>query len=114
MDQEQERIEADLRGLLQGEVRCDDLFTQLYAADASVYELRPLGGVRPKSAADVAALCQYASEHNLPLHARGAGTGLTGASLGPGLVVDYSHSMRRILWIDENVVRVQAGVVHAQ
>ena len=35
MDPEQQRIEEDLRGLLQGDVRCDDIFTQLYASDYS-------------------------------------------------------------------------------
>ena len=35
MDAESQRIEEDLRGLVQGEVRCDELFTQLYASDAS-------------------------------------------------------------------------------
>ena len=49
MTPEQQRIEEDLRGLVQGDVRCDDLFTQLYACDASIYELRPLGVVRPRS-----------------------------------------------------------------
>ena len=48
MDPDQQRIEEDLRGLLQGDVRCDDVFTQLYASDASIYELRPLGVVRPR------------------------------------------------------------------
>ena len=46
MDPEQQRIEEDLRGMLQGDVRCDDVFAQLYASDASIYQLRPLGIVR--------------------------------------------------------------------
>ena len=50
MDPERERIQADLRGLLEGEIRCDDLFVQMYATDASVYEIRPLGVVRPRGA----------------------------------------------------------------
>src|SRR6185436_1727330 len=97
MDAERERIQADLRGLLSGEVRCDDVFVQLYASDASLYEIRPLGVVRPRSTADVVACVKYAAEKNLPIHARGAGTGIAGESLGPGLVLDFSHSMRRIL-----------------
>lgn len=113
MDQERERIEADLRGLIAGEVRCDDVFLQLYASDASLYELRPLGVVRPRSTADVVACVKYAAENNLPIHARGAGTGLAGESLGSGLVLDFSHSMRRIVANHGESVRVQPGVVHA-
>ncbi len=57
---------------------------------------------------------QYAAENEIPLHARGAGTGLAGESLGPGLVLDFSHSMRRILACDRDTVRVQPGVVLSQ
>lgn len=113
MDQERERIQADLRGLLDGDVFCDDVFVQMYASDASVYEIRPLGVVRPRSLADVVACVQYAAENEIPLHARGAGSGLAGESIGPGLVVDFSHSMRRILASDQETVRVQPGVVCA-
>ena len=34
MDQERMRIQDDLRGLLAGQVRCDDIFLQLYASGA--------------------------------------------------------------------------------
>ena len=113
MDQERERIQADLRGLLDGDVFCDDVFVQMYASDASVYEIRPLGVVRPRSLADVVACVQYAAENEIPLHARGAGSGLAGESIGPGLILDFSHSMRRILACDHETVRVQPGVVCA-
>lgn len=111
MDLQSERIQADLRGVIRGEVRCDDVFTQMYASDASIYEIRPLGVVRPKHAEDVSAVCRYATEHVIPLHARGAGTGLAGESIGPGLVVDFSHAMRRIINVTEDTVTVQPGVV---
>ena len=114
MDSERERIQADLRGLVQGEVYCDDVHTQLYATDASLYQVRPLGVVRPKHAADVAACVKYAAEQQLPVHARGAGTGLAGESLGRGLVLDFAHTMRRVVHVDGDKVRVQPGVVHAQ
>ncbi len=113
MDPDQQRIEEDLRGRLQGEVRCDDLLTQLYASDASVYELRPRGVVRPRSAADVVATVQYAAENGLALHARGAGSGLAGESLGRGLVVDFSRYLRRISPAGNGHIRAQAGVVLA-
>jgi len=114
MDQQQERIQADLRGMLQGDVLVDDVSLQLYASDASIFEIKPLGVVRPRGVKDVVATVQYAHEHGIPIHARGAGTGLAGESIGPGLVVDFAKYMRRILRIDEDTVRVQPGVVHAE
>ncbi len=113
MDPDQQRIEEDLRGLLQGEVRCDDVATQLYATDASIYELKPLGIVRPRTVDDVVAVVRYAAENHLPIHARGAGTGLAGESLGRGLVLDFSRYFRRIVADEGDRVRVQPGVVLA-
>lgn len=114
MDQERARIEADLRGLLEGDVRCDDITRQMYASDASIYEVIPLGVVRPASTEDVVACVQYAAQNQLTLHPRGAGTGVAGESLGRGLIIDFAHSMRRVLSQDDQTVRVQPGVVLAQ
>ncbi|MEX2169635.1 MAG: anaerobic glycerol-3-phosphate dehydrogenase subunit C [Pirellulales bacterium] len=112
MDPERQRIGEDLRGLVAGDVFCDPLHTQLYATDASNYELRPLGIVRPRTTADVVATVDYARQNRLPIHARGAGSGLAGESLGRGLVIDFSRYMRRVLSVGGDQVRVQAGVVH--
>ncbi|HUY31643.1 MAG TPA: anaerobic glycerol-3-phosphate dehydrogenase subunit C [Pirellulales bacterium] len=112
MDQQRERIQEDLRGLISGEVRCDDVFLQMYASDASIYQIKPLGVVRPRSTGDVVAAILYARENQFPIHARGAGTGLAGESLGPGLVLDFSSHLRRILRVESESVRVQPGLVH--
>ena len=112
MDQERQRIQEDLRGLLAGDVHCDDLFVQLYASDASIYQIQPLGVVRPRNVEDVVACVKYAAENEIPIQPRGAGTGLAGESIGRGLVIDFSYSMRRILQVDDTAARVQPGVVH--
>ena len=65
MDQERERIQDDLRGLLAGDVRCDDLFLQLYASDASIYEIKPLAVVRPRNTRDVVTCVEYAADSGL-------------------------------------------------
>lgn len=114
MDAEQLRIEEDLRGQVDGDVRCDDLFVQMYASDGSIFETPPLGVVRPRTREGVAALVRYAHARGIPLFARGAGTGLAGDSLGRGLVVDFSRYFRRILSYGEDTVTVQPGVVLAQ
>ncbi len=79
IDQQRERIQADLRGLIAGDVRCDDIFLQLYAGDASVYAIRPLGVVCPRSVGDVSACLRYAWEKKIPVHPRGSGSGTAGA-----------------------------------
>jgi FAD/FMN-containing dehydrogenase/Fe-S oxidoreductase len=111
MDPARQRIQDDLRGLVRGDVHCNDLFLQLYASDASIYQIKPLCVVRPRSTADVVKCLQYAAEQKLPVHARGAGTGLAGESLGAGLVLDFSRYMRRIVHTAADHVRVQPGVI---
>ena len=98
MDEQRTRIQDDVRGLIAGEIRCDDVFLQLYSSDASVYQIKPLGVVRPRLCGrcrSLRAIC--VGENQIPIHARGAGTGLAGESLGPGLVLDFSSHFRRIL-----------------
>ncbi len=114
IDSDRVRIQDDLRGLLVGDVLFDPLHVQLYASDASIYQVRPLGIVRPRTGADVVQLVRYASEQNLTLHPRGAGSGLAGEALGRGLIVDFSKYMRRWRRIDETQVRVQPGLVLAE
>ncbi|MEL6899181.1 MAG: FAD-binding protein, partial [Planctomycetota bacterium] len=82
MDVQRQILQDDLRGVLQGDVRCDPVTCTLYASDASIYEVPPLGVVRPRNVADVVATVRYAAQHDLPIQARGAGSGLSGAVLG--------------------------------
>ncbi len=96
MDIDRQRIQDDLRGIVRGDVLCDRFTRQLYSSDASIYQIRPLGVVRPRNVADVVATAQYAAEHELSLHPRGAGSGVSGESLGRGLIIDFSRYMRRI------------------
>ena len=111
MDPERARIQADLSGQIDGQVRCDATFLQMYSSDASIYEIQPLGVVRPAHVQDVVACVKYANENEIPLIARGAGTNVVGASIGAGLIVDFSFSMRRVEAVGREDVTVQPGVV---
>lgn len=114
MDPERERVQADLRGIVQGEVRCDDLFVQMYSSDASIYEIKPLGVIRPRSVSDIVAAVQYAAENDISIHPRGAGSGVAGESLGAGLLIDMTYAMRRPLEFEVETARVQSGMSLAQ
>jgi FAD/FMN-containing dehydrogenase/Fe-S oxidoreductase len=110
-ESQRERVHDDLKGILKGDLYFDDISRALYATDASIFQVAPLGAVAPRDEEDVQDLVRYAAEHELPLVPRGAGTGLAGESLGPGLIVDLSHHFRAILEIGPDFVRVQPGVV---
>jgi glycolate oxidase len=76
----------------------------------------PLAVALPETTADVAALVRLCGEHDVPVVARGAGTGLSGAAAGieGALTVAFTR-MNRILEIDEPnlTVTTQPGVVNA-
>ena len=107
-----ERVREDLKGVLKGELLFDDLSRTLYATDASIFEVRPVGVAVPRDEEDVAALVRYAGENQVPLTARGAGTGLAGESLGAGLVVDLSRHFQSIVSTSSDTVTVEPGVVY--
>ncbi len=111
MDPERARIQADLSGQIEGQVRCDDVFLQMYATDASIYEMRPLAVVRPDSTEDVVACMSYARDNNIPIIPRGAGSNVAGSSIGPGIILDFSFSMRRMVRVDRETVTVEPGIV---
>lgn len=111
MDIQRERIQDDLRGVIDGTVECNDPITTLYSTDGSVYQMRPAAVVCPRHWRDVSQAIIYAREHGLGVHCRGAGSSLAGESLGEGIVLDFSQYMRRVIDIKDGVVRVQPGVV---
>lgn len=114
MDEDQLRILEDLQGEFEGELRFDAVTREIYSCDSSIYQILPLGVACPKHTDDVVTLAKYAYENDIPLIARGAGTGLVGGCLGRGLVIDFSRFMNRILNVDSQQVRVQPGVVRDQ
>ncbi|MBB4905340.1 FAD-binding and (Fe-S)-binding domain-containing protein [Actinophytocola algeriensis] len=109
-------IIGQLRRDVGGEVMADDYTRQLYARDASMYSITPQAVVFPRDADDVAAVVAAARDHAVPVTARGAGTSLAGQTVGPGIVLDLSRHMSRILSLDPEagVAHVQPGVVQDQ
>src|SRR5437867_11056386 len=95
------------------DVRFDNLTRQLYATDASIYQIEPLGVAFPRSAELASAVIKAAADEDVSVTPRGAGTSLVGNAIGEGLVVDFSRHNRKIdnLNIDKRTVRVGAGVV---
>ncbi|MBX7104384.1 MAG: FAD-binding protein [Gemmataceae bacterium] len=95
------------------EVRCDGTARRLYATDASIYYVEPLGVVLPRTSDDLKATVQIAREANVSLVPRGGGTSLSGQSIGPGIVVDCSKYLNKVVDYDPSSrrVRVQPGVI---
>ena len=95
------------------DARFDNLTRQLYATDASIYQIEPVGVAFPKNAQQASAVIHAAADAGLSVTPRGAGTSLVGNAVGEGLIVEFSHYNRQItdLDLEKRSVRVGAGVV---
>ncbi len=99
-----------------GEIHTDYASRLINATDNSVYQIIPQAVVAPKSANDVQLLTTvlgYQEHRQMTISPRGGGTGTNGQSLTPGVIVDLSRHMNRILELnqEEGWVRVQPGVI---
>ena len=111
MDERRARIYDDLRGVVEGDLYFEPLDRAAYAHDASLYEIDPLGVVVPRHEHDVVNVMRYAAENQVAVHPRGAGTDTGGGALGPGLVIDLSRHLRKIIAIGPEHIVVEPGVV---
>jgi FAD/FMN-containing dehydrogenase/Fe-S oxidoreductase len=106
-----------LRDRLSQETRAEVTFDRgrrwLYATDASLYQIEPLGVVVPRRVEDVVATVKIAAEEKVAIVPRGAATSLSGQTVGAAIIIDFSKYLNRIGIVDRNAmtVRVEPGVV---
>lgn len=100
----------------EGDVWFDAADRGRYATDASIYQVEPLGVVRPKSLADVEATLKIAAEEGVPVLPRGGGTSQCGQTVGEAIVIDTSRYLNDIVAVDAEArtAKVRPGVVLAQ
>ena len=83
-----------------GRVLTDPLYRYLLSTDGSIYRVQPAAVVYPANSDDVAAVADFARRQGLSVHSRGAGSGLCGAALGSGIVIDFTRFMNRLVRLD--------------
>ena len=102
-----------------GDINCQYGARLAVATDNSVYQQLPQLVLHPRSKQDIQLIAKLADSEKfqaIKFSARGGGTGTNGQSLTPGVIVDLSKYMNQVLEInvEENWVRVEAGVVKDQ
>ena len=104
---------AALRPRLAGDLRLDAMARALYATDASMYQIEPVGVLLPHGADDVQAAVEEAARFGIPVLPRGSGSSLAGSAVGAALVIDTSWGMNEIGTVDPDArtVTVEPGVV---
>src|SRR6202790_3273153 len=106
-------LEGELRKQIEGEVRFDPVSRALYSTDASVYKIRPLGVVVPKTREDIVRVVEICGRYRCPITMRGGGTSQAGQAIGAGIQVDTSKYYNRLLEVNaaERWARVEPGIV---
>ncbi len=92
-----------------------DLARSLYASDASLYRVPPKVVALPRHTDEIETVLDVARTYAVPVTARGAGTSIAGNAIGPGIVVDTSRHLNRVLEVDpeSRSALVEPGVVQA-
>ncbi len=105
-------FEAALRPRLSGDLRMDAVSRALYATDASLYQISPVGVLIPKHPDDVQAAMEAAARYGVPVLPRGGGSSLAGQAVGAALVIDFTKHLDAIHEIDAEAgrVRVEPGL----
>lgn len=99
-ESERDAVARDLANAVRGEVRFDRHNRMLYATDASLYQVEPLGVVIPADIEDAVAAVEFCSRRGLPILPRGGGTSLAGQCTNRAVVIDFSACCGRVLTID--------------
>jgi FAD/FMN-containing dehydrogenase/Fe-S oxidoreductase len=103
----------EARHAVTGGLHADTLTRKMYATDASIYEIEPMGAAFPRTKHEVAALHRLAHAHRTPIIPRGGGSGLAGEALGRAVVYDTTNHLNNLLEIspEDGWVRAECGMV---
>ena len=89
---------TDLRALI--DVDASSGTRARYSSDAGLTRIPPLAVAFPRTPEQAIAAFNLARAHGVPLTARGGGTSCASNAIGPGLVLDFSRHMNRVISID--------------
>ena len=114
----EERVRAFLDSLadsLEGELDATTGTRARYSTDAGLYRIPPLAVVFPASREDILLTLELARAHGIPVTNRGGGTSCSGNAVGPGVVIDSTRHLHRVLSIDPEArtAVVEPGCIEA-
>ncbi|GAB3677414.1 FAD-binding and (Fe-S)-binding domain-containing protein [Salinisphaera aquimarina] len=107
------RLARRLRTELEGDVLFDDFSRGRYSTDASIYQIRPLGVVVPRTQDDVHKTLAIARDAGVCVLPRGGGTSQNGQTVNEAVVIDTSKYLNNVVSLDtENrIAVVEPGLV---
>ncbi len=115
-------VKDEIQKFFKGDIEHDDETLTKYSHDASLLEIRPKLVLFPKDSNDVQNLVKWVDLHKehspdgepgLSITPRCAGTDMSGAAIGPSLVIDFTRYMNKLIAFDKkDEITVQPGMFY--
>ena len=95
---------------ISGDWHMDTATLEKFSRDMSIYRIVPAMVVEPKNEKDVLSTLQFARNEGLSIVSRSGGSDLSGASIGPGIILNFKKHLNQVVTIGEETI-VQPGMV---
>ena len=96
-----------------GDYHTDTKTLEKFSRDMSAYRIVPALVVEPKTEEDVIKTVEFTRNEGLSIVPRSGGSDLSGASIGPGVVLNFKKHLNQPLMVDEETF-VQPGMILAE
>ena len=92
-----------------GAFRTDETARALYSEGAGIFRIVPAAVAAPRDLDDLLALVRWAGQTATALVPRGAGSGMPGGNVGPGVIVDLTQGFRDRPAVDAGTRTARVG-----
>ncbi|MDO8576774.1 MAG: FAD-binding oxidoreductase [Candidatus Daviesbacteria bacterium] len=107
-------LKDDLQKIIKGEILTDPQTLSTYSKDSSIFEITPQAVVYPKDSEDIKKIVNFVNQNpdTLSITPRSAGTDMTGAAIGEGIILDVSKYLNKLIEVTEDSAIVQPGMFY--
>lgn len=95
---------------ISGDWHMDTATLEKFSRDMSIYRILPAMVVEPKNEKDVLSTLKFARNEGLSIVSRSGGSDLSGASIGPGIILNFKKHFNQVMTIGEETI-VQPGMI---
>jgi FAD/FMN-containing dehydrogenase len=97
---------------ISGDCHSDGATLEKFSRDMSAYRILPALVVEPKTEEDVIKTVQFTRNEGLSIVPRSGGSDLSGASIGPGIILNFKKHLNQPVVVGEETI-VQPGMILA-
>lgn len=105
-------IKDDLKNLILGEILDDEPSLKTFSTDASAFSIKPQAIIFPHGTKDIQQLVKYATERQVSLTARAAGTDMSGGAINDSMILEMTNYFNKIIEIGQDYAVVEPGVYY--